>query len=60
VVLSHHVFCWDLNSGPSEEQSVLLPVEPSSPLKFFLNYELNHMNTVILPFIAKTPESTLK
>jgi hypothetical protein len=21
--------CWDLNSGPSEEQSVLLPVEPS-------------------------------
>ena len=21
--------CWDLNSGPSEEQSVLLPSEPS-------------------------------
>jgi hypothetical protein len=21
--------CWDLNSGPSEEQSVLLPAEPS-------------------------------
>jgi hypothetical protein len=21
--------CWDLNSGPSEEQSVLLPTEPS-------------------------------
>jgi hypothetical protein len=21
--------CWDLNSGPSEEQSVFLPAEPS-------------------------------
>jgi hypothetical protein len=21
--------CWDLNSGPSEEQSVLLPTDPS-------------------------------
>jgi hypothetical protein len=21
--------CWDLNSGPLEEQSVLLPIEPS-------------------------------
>uniref|UniRef100_A0A8C6GNR2 Large ribosomal subunit protein eL33 n=1 Tax=Mus spicilegus TaxID=10103 RepID=A0A8C6GNR2_MUSSI len=27
--------CWDLNSGPSEEQSVLLPTEPShQPLLF--------------------------
>jgi hypothetical protein len=26
----HHVCgCWDLNSGPLEEQSVLLPTEPS-------------------------------
>ena len=24
--------CWDLNSGPSEEQSVLLPAEPSCQL----------------------------
>jgi hypothetical protein len=24
--------CWDLNSGPLEEQSVLLPAEPSGQL----------------------------
>jgi hypothetical protein len=30
--------CWDLNSGPSEEQSVLLPTEPShQPLSVFLS-----------------------
>jgi hypothetical protein len=31
--------CWDLNSGPSEEQSVLLTAEPSlqSPKVLFLN-----------------------
>jgi hypothetical protein len=23
--------CWDLNSGPLEEQSVLLPTEPAIP-----------------------------
>jgi hypothetical protein len=29
--------CWDLNSGPSEEQSVLLPTEPSrQPRKLLL------------------------
>jgi hypothetical protein len=29
--------CWDLNSGPLEEQSVLLPVETSSqPLFYFI------------------------
>jgi hypothetical protein len=30
--------CWDLNSGPSEEQSVLLTAEPSlqPPVKTFL------------------------
>jgi hypothetical protein len=29
---------WDLNSGPSEEQSVLLTTEPSlQPLKYFLS-----------------------
>jgi hypothetical protein len=29
--------CWDLNSGPLEEQSVLLNPEPSlqSPIEFF-------------------------
>jgi hypothetical protein len=31
--------CWNLNSGPLEEQSVLLPAEPSSqPLKVFLAF----------------------
>ena len=29
MVVSHHVGCWELNSGPSEEQSVLLTTEPS-------------------------------
>jgi hypothetical protein len=24
VFVSHHVGCWDLNSGPSKEQSVLI------------------------------------
>jgi hypothetical protein len=29
--------CWDLNSGPSQEQSVLLPAEPSrQPLKYLI------------------------
>ena len=29
MVGSHHVVGWDLNSGPLEEQSVLLNTEPS-------------------------------
>ena len=29
MVVSHHVVAEDLNSGPLEEQSVLLPAEPS-------------------------------
>jgi hypothetical protein len=29
MVMSHQCSCWDLNSGPSEEQSVLLTAEPS-------------------------------
>jgi hypothetical protein len=32
--------CWDLNSGPSEEQSVLLPAEPSCQLQRFSSYNL--------------------
>jgi hypothetical protein len=27
--------CWELNSGPSEEQSVLLPTEPSHQPHYF-------------------------
>ena len=30
--------CWDLNSGPSEEQSVLLTAEPSPPPIFLTPY----------------------
>ena len=30
--------CWDLNSGPSEEQSVLLTAEPSLQPNFFSNF----------------------
>ena len=39
MVVSHHG-CWDLNSGPSKEQSVLLTAEPSlqSWLLFFDRY----------------------
>jgi hypothetical protein len=34
--------CWDLNSGPSEEQSVLLPAEPSlQPPGLILNTEFS-------------------
>jgi hypothetical protein len=29
VVVSHHDGCWELNSGPLEEQTVLLSTEPS-------------------------------
>jgi hypothetical protein len=29
MVVSHHIWCWDLSWGPLEEQSVLLPAEPS-------------------------------
>ena len=29
MVESHHVGCWELNSGPSEERSVLLTAVPS-------------------------------
>ena len=29
MVVSHHVGCWELNSGPLEEQSVLLTTEPA-------------------------------
>jgi hypothetical protein len=32
--------CWDLNSGPSEEQSVLLPAEPSRQSQFFFFFYL--------------------
>jgi hypothetical protein len=47
MVVSHHVVagcepqcgCWDLNSGPSEEQSVLLTTEPSlQPPPFFFGF----------------------
>ena len=39
MVVRHHVDCWDLNSGPSEEQSVLLPAEPSHQPCLFYLYE---------------------
>jgi hypothetical protein len=38
MIVSHHVVAgiWDLNSGPLEEQSVLLTAEPShQPNDFF-------------------------
>jgi hypothetical protein len=35
MVMSHHVVVGNLNSGPLEEQSVLLTAKPShQPLKF--------------------------
>jgi hypothetical protein len=29
------MLCWDFNSGPLEEQSVLLPSEPSHQPKYY-------------------------
>jgi hypothetical protein len=46
MVVSHHVVgCWELNSGPSVEQSVLLPAEPSRqpPCFYLLNAEITDM-----------------
>jgi hypothetical protein len=44
--------CWDLNSGPWEEQSVLLTAEPSrQPLKETFNeemYQCTYVNFFIL------------
>jgi hypothetical protein len=49
--------CWDLNSGPPEEQSVLLPAEPSrQPLSCILMWEnqflswLSHCGQVLAIF----------
>jgi hypothetical protein len=42
--------CWDLNSGPLEEQSVLLTVEPSLQLRnelvFFFKIYFIYMSTL--------------
>jgi hypothetical protein len=42
--------CWDLNSEPSEEQSVLLAVEPSlqPPCFVFLKIYLVYVSTLLL------------
>jgi hypothetical protein len=37
------VSCWDLNSGPSEEQSVLLPAEPSRQPPVLICYNVLFM-----------------
>jgi hypothetical protein len=43
--------CWDLNSGPLEEQSVLLPSEPSlQPLVFIFNKGELFIRTLVLVF----------
>jgi hypothetical protein len=51
--------CWELNSGPLEEQSLLLTVEPSlQPLDFILDYsprysvemQLNFHTAFVSPF----------
>jgi hypothetical protein len=41
--------CWDLNSGPLEEQSVLLTAEPSHQPDFSL------LETQLLPLHLKAP-----
>ena len=45
--------CWDLNSGPLEEQPVLLPTEPSRATELFRLIEpviffFNHFNVVFV------------
>jgi len=40
-VVSHHVGCWDLNSGPLEGQSVFLTAEPSlQPQSRYFNWHV--------------------
>ena len=46
MVVSHQVVCWELNSGPLEEQPGLLTTEPSlqplnQPFKMLLKYKTN-------------------
>ena len=54
--------CWDLNSGPLEEQLVLLTTEPSlQPLKrFFLKtYFIHFMYMSTLSLSSDTPEEDI-
>jgi hypothetical protein len=44
--------CWDLNSGPLEEQSVLLPDEPSrQPRSNLLRLEFFFLSVILLKSI---------
>jgi hypothetical protein len=62
--------CWDLNSGPLEEQSMLLTAEPSLQPSapgfkahkqlfglFDINY-MNHMSQVLFPFKIKSNKNS--
>jgi hypothetical protein len=49
MVVSHHCGCWKLNSGPPEEQLVLLTAEPSLQSKNIKFKKWNtHENTIIV------------
>jgi hypothetical protein len=51
--------CWDLNSGPSEEQSVFLPAEPSQQPSTFLTLKKFQLIVLIL-FVFSSKKLTKK
>ena len=63
MVVSHHEVAGTLNSGPSEEQSVLLPAEPSHQPASLISLFLIHdaiVKLFMLEFILFTTQSFLK
>jgi hypothetical protein len=51
--------CWDLNSGPLEEQSVPLPAEPSLELLFAVGFVCLFFETGFLCVALAVLELTL-
>jgi hypothetical protein len=47
--------CWDLNSGPLEEKSVLLPAEPSLQPCYLLF--INHVCQLLILFLDDKEEN---
>jgi hypothetical protein len=48
--------CWDLNSGPLEEQSVLLPAEPSLQPGVGDYFEVGSHGLKLLIFLPELPK----
>jgi hypothetical protein len=50
MVASHHVLCWELNSGLQEEETVLLTTEPS-PQHAIISAFSSELEKVVLSFM---------